>query len=499
MAAAPASASSSAIAAPRRARGRRRAAAGSSPGLRLAVEEGEPVAAGLRRLEQLPVVVEVERAGLHPRSPRTGAAPPPPRARAPARSSGRSRSRSRGGRRRGAPAGSSRPPAGRRRPGRPRERCRTRSSPLDLRDLADRQRPRLGGEEADRRRARVARHDELVGHLLAERLPERDLDEVDAERVEGEVGHLPARDARRDLDDERLAVARRSAAGTRSRPAARACAPRAARHARASSNASPKSFDGYEWIQPTPKPSPGGRSRSERSRGYGSPPRATTRPFSSRPVGELLDDRLAGRRLGERRVQVAVEVVERLEQEEAALAAGVGRLEHRREADGLRGRAPLRAAPAPPRTAAAARRPRRASAASRPCASSGAPSPCRSPAGRAPRRPRRRPAPRGRPNRQRAVDREPARDLDHALDVDEVDDLGLVGVPEPGARRGCGRPRRRAVRAASRAGSRAAGGAPRRRRGRSSLAGDATHGPGTRQHASRLDSPGEWRSAASGS
>ena len=33
---------------------------------------------------------------------------------------------------------------------------------------------------------------------------------------------------------------------------------------------------------------------------------------------------------------------------------------------------------------------------------------------------------------QRAVDPEPARDLDHALDVDEVDDLGLVGMLEPG-------------------------------------------------------------------
>ena len=49
----------------------------------------------------------------------------------------------------------------------------------------------------------------------------------------------------------------------------------------------------------------------------------------------LLDDRLVGRRLGERRVQVPVEVVERLEHEQAALAAGVGRLQDGREADGL--------------------------------------------------------------------------------------------------------------------------------------------------------------------
>ena len=51
----------------------------------------------------------------------------------------------------------------------------------------------------------------------------------------------------------------------------------------ASSNASPKSFDGNEWIHPTPNPSPGGRSRSDRSSGYGSPPRVMTSPFSSSP------------------------------------------------------------------------------------------------------------------------------------------------------------------------------------------------------------------------
>ena len=50
--------------------------------------------------------------------------------------------------------------------------------------------------------------DELVGDVDAERLPERDLDEVDADGVAREVGHLPAGDPRRDLDDAALAVGR---------------------------------------------------------------------------------------------------------------------------------------------------------------------------------------------------------------------------------------------------------------------------------------------------
>ena len=51
-----------------------------------------------------------------------------------------------------------------------------------------------------------ARQRELVRHLVAERLAERDLDQVEADRVAGEVGHLPAGDARRDLDDAHDAV-----------------------------------------------------------------------------------------------------------------------------------------------------------------------------------------------------------------------------------------------------------------------------------------------------
>ena len=48
----------------------------------------------------------------------------------------------------------------------------------------------------------------LVRDLLPERLAERDLDEVDADRVAHEIRHLAAGDARRDLDDHDAAVRR---------------------------------------------------------------------------------------------------------------------------------------------------------------------------------------------------------------------------------------------------------------------------------------------------
>ena len=58
----------------------------------------------------------------------------------------------------------------------------------------------LGGEEADRERLRKARQRDVVGHILAERLQECDLDQVDADSVPHEIGHLAAGDPRGDLD-----------------------------------------------------------------------------------------------------------------------------------------------------------------------------------------------------------------------------------------------------------------------------------------------------------
>ena len=52
---------------------------------------------------------------------------------------------------------------------------------------------------------------------------------------------------------------------------------------------------------------------------------------------EALEHDLAAAGLGERSVQVRVEIVDRLEPEDPALPAGVGRLQHGGEPDRLRG------------------------------------------------------------------------------------------------------------------------------------------------------------------
>ena len=76
----------------------------------------------------------------------------------------------------------------------------------DRDDLPRRQRPGAGGQEADCERLLEARQHEVVVRLVPERLPQRNLDEVDADCVADEVGHLSARDPGRDLDDPHRAV-----------------------------------------------------------------------------------------------------------------------------------------------------------------------------------------------------------------------------------------------------------------------------------------------------
>ena len=60
-------------------------------------------------------------------------------------------------------------------------------------------------------------------------------------------------------------------------------------------------------------------------------------PVQLEAVVEALDDRLAARRLGERGVQVRVEVLARGDEEDPALAARVGRLQDGRHADRVEG------------------------------------------------------------------------------------------------------------------------------------------------------------------
>ena len=131
-------------------------------------------------------------------------------------------------------------------------------------------------------------------------------------------------------------------------------------------------------------------------------------------------------------MQVRLDVVDRVDEEDPALAARVGRLQHRREAD-LVGRAmPLGQRPQrrEPRLRHALLGER--AAASRPCASSGAPSRRRSPAARAPRRS---PATTGTARSADTVSTpsigSSATAVEHRVDVREVDDEAAVGLREP--------------------------------------------------------------------
>ena len=310
-----------------------------SPGLRRALEEREAVAARPRRLEQLAVVVEVE-AQSAASSP-TPSRPRPRAARAaclgalaaPRRTCPRSRSRSRAGRRRAARAGSSR------RPARYVSAWTTPAAREHRVERADRDAPcPSAAARAAAVRKRIAsgcvnaRQHELVRHLLAERLPQRDLDEVDADRVADEVGHLAAGDPRRDLDDARPSRRRRrSAAGTRSRRAARARARRARRRApprRARRRRSRRGRRGSSRRRSRSRAGAAGRRASARC---ASPPRAITMPFSSSPswkpstiASPVGDSASAACRCASRSSV-------RLDVEDAALAARVGRLQHRRQ------------------------------------------------------------------------------------------------------------------------------------------------------------------------
>ena len=95
---------------------------------------------------------------------------------------------------------------------------------------------------------------------------------------------------------------------------------------------SPSTEGGYTCIHPTPKPIPGGRSRSEsvsRLRLSGSD---DDDPVHLDAVDEPFEDGRPRRRLFDRLVEVALELGAALDPEDGPLAARVGRLQHRGEA-----------------------------------------------------------------------------------------------------------------------------------------------------------------------
>jgi hypothetical protein len=153
--------------------------------------------------------------------------------------------------------------------------------------------------------------------------------------VAREVGHLAARDARSDLDDDRAAALERDQLGE------------------GDPVPQPQRVHGVHGdalglgegvaperrrvdVDPADAEADPGRAETVGKRQQGHVAAARDgQPVQLEPVVEGLDDRLLGRRLGEGRVQVPLEVVGGVEPEDAALPSGVGRLEHGRETDRL--------------------------------------------------------------------------------------------------------------------------------------------------------------------
>ena len=181
------------------------------------------------------------------------------------------------------------------------------------------------------------RQHELVRDLFPERLAQRDLDEVDADGMPNEVGHLTARNARCDLDDAHRAVVRDdqlregdAVAQSEGVNGMHGDSFRLGEHIRVDR----RGID----MDPTDAEADPGRAQpvGQRER-KGLAAAGDDDPVQLEAVVEAFDDRLLRRRLGERGMHVRVELVLRLDVEDPSLAAGVGRLQHRRHPDRVQG------------------------------------------------------------------------------------------------------------------------------------------------------------------
>ena len=330
---------------------------------------------------------------------------------------------------------------------------------------AGRKRAGLGGEEADREGLREARERDLVRDVLAERLPERDLDEIDADGVPHEVGHLAAGDPRGDLDDCDAAVRRGDELRERDRVAEAERAHRLDRDLLGEAQLLGRDRRRVD-VDPADAEADSGRAQAVGERDQrGLAAARDDDAVQLDAVDELLEERLVGRRLLDRVGEVALELLARLDAEDGALAARVDRLQDGREGDGARARRRRPHASEGSRTAVAEAR--LAPSASRiarlwvrrcavcvPMPGSPSSSATAATTGTA-----------------RSADTVStpstpitSRDLDDLGDGREVDDLRDVGRREARALRRCDRPRRRAGRGRAPARSHGADGARRRRR-----------------------------------
>ena len=194
---------------------------------------------------------------------------------------------------------------------------------------------------------------------VAERELQGDLDQVDAGRVAGEIGHLPARDASRHLDELTPPRRRRSPAGRRSHCSGPSHGRHGRRRARPRAGC-PRQRRGIDVDPADAESDSGGRRRSDSVSSSTFPSRAITRPLISIPSGSPPGSPPPSQIPPASRV--ALQVARRTPDHHAALAARVRRLEHggqprvappRGAASSVSTRPKAAAATRPPRVAAA--------------------------------------------------------------------------------------------------------------------------------------------------
>ena len=284
------------------------------------LERREPITAFLRRLEDLAVVLEAERAahGATSTSSLPAGAPAQwplargvrdgdhvatPVAVTPVR------------------GGSSRRPGGTCPPAHAALRGEHRPEAADAHDLAGRQRPRLCREEADRERLLESGERDLVQHLVAERLAQRDLDEIDSDGVPDEVGHLPSGNARGDLHHRDATVRRRDQLRERDRVAEAECAYRL--DCRPLGERELIAVDGRRvHVDPADAEADSRGTETVRERHESRLQAAGDHdPVHLDAFDEPFEDRLAGRGLGEGLGQIALELGTALDAEHCSLAS----------------------------------------------------------------------------------------------------------------------------------------------------------------------------------
>ena len=206
-------------------------------------------------------------------------------------------------------------------------RASNRVEALDRGHRSERQNSGLGGQEPDRDRAHEARCDELVGHFSAERLRDRELEQIDAGAQADEVRHLAGRDPGGHFNDEHTVVRddelRKRDPVPQSQPA------------HGGERELARLIEDRRW-KPRRKGMDPADPEAEAARPQPVRDRQQARLAAAHdqedvqllPVDERLEHRGAAPRERERLLQVADRVCLRLDHEEAALAAGVDRLDH---------------------------------------------------------------------------------------------------------------------------------------------------------------------------